>query len=178
MNHLEHIFKKLEGQFDVEEPTIGHFNRFEAKLQKGVKPRRNKVRFISIISAAASIVLLFGVWLGANFSNKGMELAEVSTEMQETQTYFAALIEEELSSIESERNADTEIIINDALKQLTILENQYQNLKLELSENVEDKRIIYAMISNFQQRIDLLQEVLLQIESVKQQKKQNNETYV
>lgn len=178
MKELENIFEKLDGHFDVEEPTIGHFIRFEAKLHKGVKPRRSRAKFISLVSAAASIVLLIGIWLGTNISSQGMELAEVSTEMEDTQMYFAALIEKELTTIENERNSDTEEIINDALEQLNTLENQYQNLKIELNENSEDKRIIYAMISNFQQRIDLLQEVLFQIESVKQQKEQNNEIYV
>ena len=31
-DNLEHKFKELENQFDLEEPTIGHFNRFESKL--------------------------------------------------------------------------------------------------------------------------------------------------
>ena len=33
-DNLDNIFKNLEGEFDIEEPTIGHFNRFEAKLNQ------------------------------------------------------------------------------------------------------------------------------------------------
>ena len=98
--------------------------------------------------------------------------------MEETQSYFVSVIENELKTIENERNSDTEQLINDALEQLKILETQYTLLTLELKESDEDKRIIYAMISNFQQRIDVLQSLLLQIEAVKHLKTQNDENYV
>ena len=178
-DNLDNIFKNLEGKFDVEEPAIGHFDRFEAKLnQPKQKPSQNNFKLYSFIAVAASVVLLFGIWLGASFSNKGMELANVSTEMAETQSYFVTTIKKELSLIEDQRNSTTEQLINDALEQIKILEQEYNLLTLELKESTEDKRIIYAMISNFQQRIDILQSVLIQIEEVKQLKSQENENYV
>ncbi len=176
-DNLEHTFKELENQFDLEEPTIGHFNRFEAKLNtiSTLKKRTNPVAYIAI---TASFVLLFGVWLGSSFSTSGMELASISSEMEETQSYFLVTIEHELQTIEGERNSDTEQLIKDALNQLNKLETQYNVLTLELKESTEDKRIIYAMISNFQQRIDVLQGLLIQINTIKQLKTQNNEKFV
>jgi len=176
-DNLENMFKNLENQFDIEEPTIGHFNRFEAKLNNSSTTKKN-YKLFSYVAVAASIVLLFGVWLGASFSNKGMELAGISTEMEETQSYFVSVIKTELATIENERNSDTEKLINDTLEQLNILENQYTALTLELKESTEDKRIIYAMISNFQQRVIILQSLLNQIETIKQLKKQDDENYV
>ena len=175
-DNLNDIFKKFENKFDIEEPTIGHFNRFEDKLN--ANKSKNKFYFLPYIAVAASIILIFGVWLGASFSTNGMELATISSEMEDTQNYFITTIEKELEAIEKERNKDTEQLISDALDQLNKLETQYQNLTLELKESNEDKRVIYAMISNFQQRIDVLQDLLIQIENIKQLKKQNNEEYV
>ena len=51
----------------------------------------------------------------------------------------------------------------------------YEKLKLDLTSSGEDKRVIYAMITNFQNRIDLLENVLEQIEEIKQLKNSNNE---
>jgi len=176
-DNLEHTFKSLKNQFDIEEPSIGHFNRFEAKLNS--KPTSNKsFKLYSYVAVAASVILMIGVWMGASFSNKGMQLASISSEMEETQSYFITTIQKELSTIENERNTTTEQLINDALLQINKLENQYQLLTLELKESSEDKRIIYAMISNFQQRIDILQSLLIQIETIKQLKTQNNENYI
>ncbi|UMB60968.1 hypothetical protein MHL31_01910 [Lutibacter sp. A80] len=178
-DNIDNIFKNLENTFDVEEPKIGHFNRFEAKLnQPKNKSSKNKFKLYSIITVAASVVLLFGVWLGSSISNKGMELARVSTEMEETQSYFATTIKKELLLIEKERNSTTEQLINDGLKQLEILEQQYKLLTVELKESTEDKRIIYAMVSNFQQRIEILHSVLTQIDDVKQLKTQDNEKFI
>ena len=178
-DNLEHKFKELENLFDLEEPNIGHFDRFEAKLNNVTpKVHKNRFKMVASIAVAASVILFFGIWIGSEFSDKGMQLASVSTEMQETQSYFVSVIEKEMRTVEKERNTDTEKIISDGLNQLNKLENQYNELTLELKESTEDKRIIYAMISNFQQRIDVLQSLLLQIQEVKQLKTQNNENYV
>ncbi len=175
-DNLENIFKEFQNQFDVEEPNIGHFKRFEEKLNKGTKPNI-LFKLWPLIAIAASIILIFGIWVGASFSKSGMELASISSEMGETQNFFVATIEKELATIEKERNPDTEQLISDGLQQLNKLEEEYQALTLELKENTTDKRIIYAMISNFQQRIEVLQNLLIQIEDVKQLKIQNNEKY-
>ncbi|UMB54879.1 hypothetical protein MKD41_05250 [Lutibacter sp. A64] len=178
-DNLDDIFKNLKGQFDIEAPKPGHFNRFKDKLkQPKNKPKKNNIKLYSVITIAASILLLFGVWLGASFSNKGMELAKVSTEMKETQSYFVTTIKKELSLIEKERNNTTDQLITDALKQIKKLENEYNKLTLELKLSTTDKRIIYAMISNFQQRIEILQSVLIQINEIKQLKSEENENYV
>ena len=176
-DNIEDIFKNLESQFDIEEPTIGHFDRFEAKLNRTTKSK-SKLKLFSYVAVAASIILLFGIWIGDNFANKGMELANISSEMGETQSYFVTVIERELETIENERNSNTEQIINDALLQIKRLEKQYLSQTLELKESTEDKRIIYAMISNFQQRIDVLQNLLTQIKIIKQSKPQKNEQYI
>ncbi|WP_111709228.1 hypothetical protein [Lutibacter citreus] len=178
-DNLDNIFKNIEGTFDIEEPTIGHFNRFEAKLNKvTTKPLKRRKKIYTFMAIAASFVLFFGIWIGANFNNSGMELAEISPEMQETQSYFVSLIEKELETIELARNNNTEVLISDALKQINKLENEYKLLTLELKESTEDRRIIFAMISNFQQRIELLQSLLQQIEYVKQLNLQNNEIFL
>lgn len=178
-DNLDKIFKDLEGQFDIEAPTIGHFNRFETKLNKTtIVPSKKRNNLYPLIAIAASFVLFFGIWIGSTFSNSGMELAAISPEMGEAQSYFITVIEKELQTVEKERNTDTEQLINDALIQVKKLKNQYNILTLELEESTEDKRVIFAMISNFQQRIDVLQSLLIQIENVKQLKTQNNEKHV
>lgn len=175
--NLETIFKDSANKFDIEEPRIGHFERFEAKLYHK-KPTNNNFKIITTIVAAASIILFVGILMGKQYAEKGMQLASVSSEMQETQNYFVSVIEKELYHIDNERNKDNEQLISDGLNQLKILEQQYQILTFELKESTEDKRIIYAMITNFQQRIEVLQSLLQQIENVKQLKTQNNENFV
>jgi arginine decarboxylase-like protein len=171
---LENRFKELKNQFDFEAAPKGHFERFKARIQ----PSKRRLIPMSYLAIAASIALLIGLWVGSSYSDSGMELAMISSEMEETQTYFLTNIEKQLETIENERNEDSEEIIDDSLEQIKKLEDQYKILTIELGENSEDKRIIFAMISNFQQRIDVLQNLLIQIEDIKQFKTQNDEQFI
>lgn len=174
-NNLENIFKKLEGKFNFEEPAEGHLQRFKAKLHSSKKEK--KWHIMSIISVAASVVLLFGIWLGSNLNNhKGKELASISTQMAETQNYFMTTINTELKKVKKQKSVTTNKIITDTLNELKKLEQNYQYLTLDLQENAGSQRVIYAMINNFQQRIELLQSVLKEIEKIKKQK--SNEIYI
>lgn len=95
-------------------------------------------------------------------------MASVSPELSQTQDFFTAAIALELNKIKSQRGPENGILVSDALKQMTFLEKNYERLKLDLTESGNDHRVIYAMISNFQSRIDLLENVLISIEHVKE----------
>lgn len=175
---LEKIFEANKGKFDTLEPESGHFERFKKRINTKKSKKRSTTIWFTQISVAASIALLVGIWMGSNYSSKGLELAEVSTEMKETQNYFLATIQKELTQVELERNNETEKMISDALERIETLEKEYELLTIELKESSEDRRIIYAMVSNFQSRIEILQSLLIRIESVKELKRQNHENYV
>jgi hypothetical protein len=99
-------------------------------------------------------------------NNAGIELAEVSSEMKETQGFFEATIRKEIAQIEKAKNPENQKIIEDGFQQLDKLEENYKKLTLELKESGENKRVIFAMITNFQQRIEVLQTILLQLEEL------------
>ena len=168
-DNLEKRFKELQGQFDIEEPTIGHFNRFEAKL---ARHSENKIdlkwnpKTWKWLAVAASVVLMVGLWLGSPTEQPGMQLAEVSPEMEDTQSFFVSTIEKELENINLQRDDSNKTIIDNALTHLEELEKEYNQLTLELDNSDQDKRIIYAMINNFQQRIEVLQTLLQQLDEI------------
>ena len=163
---LENIFK--EKNFDFAEPNIGHFERFEARLSQQNKITKKTVKTQWYwLAIAASVLLFFGYWMGNQNMQNGLELADVSPKMEETQNFYLATIHNEIKQIESEKTPENQIIIDDAFVQLEMLEKAYQNLTLELKESNQDKRVIYAMISNFQQRLEVLQNLMNQLEEFK-----------
>ena len=103
------------------------------------------------------------------------DLASISPEMKETQTFFTNAIALEIDKLQQETSPEFKQLVDDALEQINKLETEYEKLKLDLTSSGEDKRVIYAMITNFQNRIDLLENVLEQIEEIKQLKNSNNE---
>lgn len=171
---LDNLFDNLKGTFDTEEPTIGHFNRFEQKLSKQQSIKKNNHWWIPFLSIAAMLLVMIGIWIGMEYKQptNGLELASVSPQMHETQDYFTSVIQREIESIGVHRNAQTNKIINDSFDQLTVLEIQYTNLKLELGASSQDQRIIFAMVRNFQLRVEVLENLLLQLK--KQQLFKNN----
>ncbi|WP_242118800.1 hypothetical protein [Aestuariivivens sediminicola] len=170
---LEELFKNLEEAFDIREPETGHERRFLKKLNrqnKGtviqLKRTRNGRRYLSI-SIAASIALLLA--LAVHFSQLPDigELADVSPEMAETQAFFMMTLNEEMNNLKAEQRPEFETLIQDAFRQIAILENSYDSLKVDLLESGDDHRVIYAMISNFQKRLDILKQAIDQIETIK-----------
>ena len=51
-------------------------------------------------------------------------------------------------------------------------------IREEQIKSFNDKRIVFAMIKNYQNRIEILQNVLLQIDEIKNLKTNNNESYI
>lgn len=182
-NKLETLFENLRNEFDIEEPNTGHELRFLSKLKgedtKVIELNSNKFRFWKpLMAVAASIVLCAFILITVQQKSEIKDLANVSPELSETQDFFTTAIAQELTALNEERTPETETIINDALQRIELLEKEYESLKVDLTESGNDQRVIYAMISNFQNRIDLLQNVLAQIKEVKQLKQNNDENKV
>ena len=182
-NDFNELFEGLN--FDIEEPHAGHKERFFKKLEEknSVPKKKGKVRrlWAPIIGIAASFLLAFfllGKFIGPQSTAKNSELASISPEMKQTQEFYTSLINKELNAISAEKTPETEAIINDAMLQMEKLEKEYQQLRKDLVDSGKDNRVIHAMIQNFQQRIDLLNNVLTQIENIKTLKNQNHENNI
>ncbi len=178
-DNLDKLFQNLENEFDIEMPNLNHQQRFLDKLNTQNKvatlPITKRSYWKPFISIAASVVLLVALFFGTQQEVSAKDLASVSPEMAQTQNFFTSAISNELAKLENETTPETEILVQDAMKQIETLENKYEQLKEDLSESGDDSRVIYAMISNFQNRIDLLQNVLQKIEEIKQLKQITNE---
>lgn len=174
-DNLEQLFENLRDEFDVEVPNLGHQDRFLSKLNgnhtKVVDVSTKRLKLWKPLTAVAAILLVcFSLVTVLNAQPEIKDLASVSPELSKTQDFFTSTIESELNRLNQERSPETKTLIDDAMKQLKILETDYEKLKKDLTESGDDKRVIYAMISNFQNRINVLQTVLEHIEEIKQLK--------
>lgn len=177
---IEELFKTLQGSFDTEEPAEGHQQRFLDKLSNAngvVRLAPKKRNWWRPLSIAASIILLFavGASLYTNQPSMDEQLAKISPEASQTQFYFANLIEEQIKELENESTPETKILVDDTMAQLTKLEINYKKLEQDLIGGGNSKLILSAMITNFQTRIDLLQEVMDKIENIKTFKNYDDE---
>jgi DNA-directed RNA polymerase beta' subunit len=180
-DNIKSLFNRLQNELNVSHLPEGHTMRFLEKLDASKQQNKEKTYFNKlkpIIGIAAAIVLGFALFALVLNPEKEMDLAQVSVEMASTQNFFYQTINTELKKIDLERTPETESIIKDALSEMNKLELEYETLKTDLKQSNNDKRVIYAMISNFQNRIELLQAVLEQIETIKEFKHQSNENNI
>ncbi|WP_299061592.1 hypothetical protein [uncultured Polaribacter sp.] len=163
-----------ENNFDFKEPNAGHLERFERKLNYP-KQKKNSWKWLSV---AASVVLVLGFWLGSNHQKRQLDLADVSPKMEEVQNYFVSTINQEIKTLESNRNLETETIIEHALEELEELEDSYKVFIVDLNKNGKQRSVISAMIKNYQRRLDILEETLNQIDKLKNLNNIQDEIYI
>ena len=178
MDKLTEFIRDNREAFDLEDPNTGHEKRFLARLRAQQDEQSggsaSSTPWKPFLMIAASIVLMFVLVIGSG-SGAERDLASVSPELANTQDFFTTAISAELEKLNSEDSPEFQDLIVDALFQINLLEQEYQQLKIDLQESGNDKRVIHAMISNFQNRIDILQMVTEQIDEIKQAKDQDNE---
>lgn len=176
---IDDLFKKLKHDFDFEMPDNGHENRFLNKLQNNHKAKvitlSNKYNLWKpFIGIAASVALILSIFNYVQQEDNSGDLSSVSPKMAETQDFFTLTINEELNNINQEFLPEVQGLIKDALSQIKKLEEDYNSLKIDLIESGDDNRVIYAMISNFQNRIEILKNTINEINKVKQLKNSSN----
>ena len=152
----------MENTYDIYTPEPGHFERFQSKLNK----RKKKVNLYTYyLPIAASILLAIGLgWVYQTPS----DLAQISPELKQTQAFFEGNIQREMTFIETMKDSDHSKIISDGMVQIEQMEAEYQKLRKELDKVGYNKKIIHAMILNYQYRMEVLQTIIKQIENTQQ----------
>lgn len=178
---LDNLFERLQDDFDFAEPKGGHQERFLEKLNRsnGVVTLSKKRNWWKPLSIAASIALVcvLGLQLFNQQPTIKEQVVEIAPEVSETEFYFASLIEEQVQLLKEEKSPETAKLVDDTLAKLSELEADYKILEQELVNGGNSKMLLNAMITNFQIRIDLLEEVLANVETIKNLKPQDDANF-
>ncbi|WP_459209314.1 hypothetical protein [Aquimarina rhabdastrellae] len=186
---IDNLFDVPKESFDIFEPQEDHELRFLQKLSKHnsveeetpvVSLTRKKNKWTTLLYIAATIAILIAVIPSGLFNTnfEEAELASVSPQLQETQDFFTVAINQQLEQINTINSEETKKVVEDALVQLQKLEVNYASLKKDLITSGYDKRVISAMIDNFQQRTLLLEHTLDAMNNIKKLKLDQNENNI
>lgn len=183
-DEIERYLANKRKQLDVFEPSSNHKALFIKKLAQQnktiVQLNPKKRRRVSVYAIAASVVLIgaFSFLIVQSKLKQKAELASVSPKMENTQNFFNIAIQQQLEEINQNASNENSQLVKDALKQLEKLENNYEILKKDLVQSNNDKRVISAMINNFQKRASLLEGVLEKIDAINTLKASKNENNI
>lgn len=144
-----------------------HQERFFSKLEEAL-PVKKKTKFIWF-QIAASVIILIGLSFGSfkyfqteqlineTVADKVVEtktLGDVSPGLKKVEDYYLASINLELSKVKyTDENKD---VFDGYIEQLNILDKEYKNLSVELTENGPSELTVNALIDNLKYRLNLL----------------------
>lgn len=180
MKDLDKIIQENRQVFDSFEPSDGHFERFEQRLNEFNKKKKSfAIGYILKAAVVAVLVVLSGLWVYDNIkpeTNKGIALSEISPEYGEVEMYYTHLVNEKYEEINEFQFMDSTqktMLMNE----LTEMDSIYENLKKDLTTNPNDQRVINAMIQHYQLKVEVMNHILHQLQQAQNINKQKSENY-
>lgn len=161
---LKNRVDKTRQSWDLYETDLDAlWNNIEEGLNVVETSKRHKESRIVWMKIAAAVVVTFGIsWfvfsMFGNMStvNEGYALRDVSPELAETELYYATQISEKLEMIQIS-NADVDNLV---FENLALLDSAYDELKLDLKDNVDNEEVVGAMIENYRIKLEILEQIL------------------
>ena len=179
-DELERLISNNRNSIQDEEPLEGHFERFEARLQKVPKPTR-KINFSQMLKIAAVVVFALlavnqvRIWVTPE-KNETPSLGSISAEYREVEFYYTNAIQVGMNQWEK---LGREGFVSESEQQMMQNEQKefdlvYQKLQEELKANPDDERVINAMLEYYQARMNVITIIINKLQEVKQQKNNRN----
>ena len=169
MSMLEEKIRKNRDLFDGAEPAEGHFIRFQSKLDalnEAVPAKGDwfSGKFYKIAAVVVVLLALSITYYVINPSSNSNQLAAntLPQEIQEARMYYDKLAEEKLQKINdcaastSEASYIQKVVINE----ITLLDSSSVQLEQQLQNDMENQRLINALIRNYKTKSDLLDDIL------------------
>lgn len=180
-DELERLILNNRNSIQDEEPMEGHFERFEARLQKMSKPAP-KIKYMPVLKIAAIVVFALLAVNQARIylipeKKETFSLGSISPEYREVEFYYTNSIQMGMSQWEKLKN---EGLISETEQKMMQKEQQefdqmYQKLQEDLKTNPDDERVINAMLEYYQARMNVMNLVISKLKEVKKQKNHSHE---
>ncbi len=180
-DELERLILNNRNSFEEDEPLEGHFERFEARLQKASKPTR-KLNFQPALKIAVIVVFALLVvnqarmWFAPE-KKETLSLGSISPQYSEVEFYYTNAIQTGMKQLDT---LEKEGLISESEQQIMLKEQKefdqmYQKLLEDLKANPDDERVINAMLEYYQSRMNVITLVINKLKEVKQHKRSKNE---
>lgn len=180
--------EKIKEDKMMRELPKNHRELFEQRLQNELHHKaKNKYTFMKI---AASILMLFSLgFTGYQFfkpelpqeimqteevsKKKINSMADISPNLKKVEDFYLSRINYQIAKIKiTDENRD---LLELYLSQLSVLQQEYENLNLQLNSDEISEDTIEALIENLQLRLQLLKQLKKKLEIIENLNSQENE---
>ncbi|UII77233.1 hypothetical protein LV716_05530 [Flagellimonas sp. HMM57] len=126
----------------------------------------------SILRVVASVVLLMGLSVTAFLmlstpSEKNME-GYVNEELFDIDMHYQGLVHQQVQLVKNHPKL-TKSDKEEFLSFMDELDNEYEQLKLEMQNNLDNELVLEAIVNNYRKRIELMENLLEQINASKKE---------
>ena len=119
---------------------------------------------------AATLLLLLGIagFIGLQVVGSGssIETQYASKELLDIDMHYKGLVSYQVQLVQSNPNLSEEDK-TEFLSFMDELDIEYEQLRLEMQNNLDNERVLEAIVSNYKQRIELIEKLLKQINDSK-----------
>lgn len=183
MKNIEEIIRSNKDFFEEAEPSAGHLERFNRKLElrfQAAPVKRSIVPYLLKAAVVTLLITLSSLWTWDHFIRPGssrMTLGQVSPQYKEVENYYVhqvTLMEGEIVNVDLKNNPQQKTML---MKEMKSMDSTYVSLQKELKANPNDERIINAMIEHYQTKLEVMTYIVNQLKSIRNetQNKTGNE---
>jgi hypothetical protein len=181
MKNIDEIIRNNRDFFEDQEPSEGHFERFNRKLEMRFHAgsvKRSIVPYLLKAAVVTLLVTLSSLWTWDHFirpDSKRMTLGDVSPQYREVENYYlhqVNLMESEIGSITLSGDTEQKEMLNAELRSM---DSVYVQLQKELKTNPNDERIINAMIEHYQTKLDVMTFIVNQLKTIRNENENENQ---
>ena len=176
---IRDLFKNSTSQPGETMPK-GHQARFLSKLDTAFPKEKAPKSKFDWRRMAASVVVLFGLGFGAYtllYDTPQQEsettkdvvtnlktLGDISPDLKKVEDYYLASINTELANVEL--TPDNKDLFDSYLERLQELNDEYERLSIELTQNGPNELTVSALIDNLKLRLNLLYRLKTQLQDL------------
>ena len=181
MKTIEEIIRNNKDFFEDAEPSRGHMERFNRKLEIRCETKVVKRSIVPYLLRAAVVTLLVtlsSLWTWDHFIRPGssrMTLGQVSPQYKEVENYYihqVNLMEGEIVNIDLKNNPVQKQMLMTEMKSM---DSVYVSLQKELKSNPNDERIVNAMIEHYQTKLEIMTYLVNQLKTIRNNNKNSTE---
>ena len=181
MKTIEEIIRNNKDFFEEAEPSKGHFERFNRKLEvrfQSNTPKRSIVPYLLRAAVVTLLVTLSSLWTWDHFIRPGssrMTLSQVSPQYKEVESYYVHqvnMMEGEIVNVDLKNNPEQKEMLMNEMKSM---DSVYVSLQKELKVNPNDERIINAMLEHYQTKLKIMTYIVDQLKTIRNNNQNNTE---
>lgn len=181
MKTIDEIIRENKDFFEAAEPSEGHLERFNRKLEMKFQKTAVKRSIVPYLLKAAVVTLLItlsSLWTWDHFlrpDRNRMALKDVSPQYREVENYYlhqVNLMESEITTSDVAGNPEQQKMLK---KEMKSMDSVYVQLQKELKANPNDERIINAMIEHYQTKLEVMSYIVTQLKAIRNENQNTRE---